>query len=415
MTRLPGGLRVITDTVPGVHTVAVGAWVGVGTRNEDMVNNGVAHLVEHMVFKGTPTRNAQEIAEIVENVGGHFNAYTSREITSFHVHLMKEDVGLALDVVGDIVQNATLPDDELERERHVVLQEIGMCHDTPDDLIFDNYYEAAYPDQALGAPILGTTEIISNMDRSVLVDHIRRFYTPSRIVVSAAGAVDHDEFCAQVAESFDSLYPDIRQGKVAAYYEGGEHRMEKDLEQSHVMLGFEGISRLSDEYYTAQALSTLLGGGISSRLFQEIREKRGLCYSIFSFHSAYQDSGQFAIYAGTGPKDVKELVPVLCDEVMKVTENVSEEELARAKAQMRASLLMGRESMMTRADQQAKYLLHREDILNEEKMIAAVDAVDLAAVRAVAKKIFSGPPTVAALGPLSHMESHNKITKRLAA
>ncbi len=414
-TRLPGGLRVITDTVPGMHSVAVGVWVGVGTRHEDMINNGVAHLTEHMLFKGTDKRNAQEIVEVIENVGGHVNAYTSREVTSYHIHLMKDDLGLALDVLADLVQNSTIPEEELEKERHVVLQEIGMCNDTPDDVIFDNYYEAAYPDQALGAPILGKADIVGTMNRAVLVDYVRRFYTPARMVVSAAGAVDHDAFAAQVGELFCDLPPDIRQGKVAPFYQGGEDRREKELEQSHIILGFRGLSRLDEDYYAMQALSTLLGGGMSSRLFQEIREKRGLVYSIFSFQSAWMDDGQFGIYAGTGPKDLPELVPVMCDEIKGVMDGVTAEELARAKAQMRASLLMGRESMMSRADQQAKHLLFREKALDVEDLITKIDAIDGKAVARVAQKIFTTKPTLAGLGPMGKLEAYDKISERLAA
>ncbi|GJL85850.1 MAG: peptidase M16 [Micavibrio sp.] len=415
MTKLPGGLRVVTDSVPGVHTVALGVWVGVGTRHEDMINNGVAHLTEHMIFKGTEKRNAQEIVEVIENVGGNVNAYTSREVTSYHIHLLKDDLGLALEVLADIVQNSTMPEEELEKERHVVLQEIGMCNDTPDDVIFDNYYETAYPDQAIGAPILGKADIVGSMSREVLMDYVRRFYTPGRMVVSAAGAVDHDAFVAQVGELFSSLPPDIRQGKVAAYYEGGEDRKEKELEQSHVILGFKGIGRLDDDYTAVQTLSTLLGGGMSSRLFQEIREKRGLVYSIFSFHSAWLDDGQFGIYAGTGPNDLKEMMPVMCDEIKGVMDGVSTEELERAKAQLRAGILMGRESMMSRADHQAKYLLYRDKVLDVEEIISRIDAVGEKDISRVAKTIFAGKPTLAGLGPMAKLEAYEKISERLAA
>ena len=272
-TTLPNGLRIITDTVPSVDSVALGIWAGVGTRDEDLVHNGAAHMVEHMLFKGTAKRNALEIAEVIENVGGHMNAYTSREVTSYHIHLLKEDMGLALDVLADMYQHSTLPPEEIERERQVILQEIGMCHDTPDDLVFDHYYETAYPGQALGAPILGTNEIVSNMSRDALQGHITRLYTPARTVISAAGNLDHDEFVARVAALFDALPADTDHVKKPADYQGGEHRAAKDLEQSHFILGFQGLSRLDDDYYTAQALSSVLGGGMSSRLFQEVAGK----------------------------------------------------------------------------------------------------------------------------------------------
>ncbi|MGB4058547.1 MAG: pitrilysin family protein, partial [Alphaproteobacteria bacterium] len=357
ITTLESGLRVITDTVPDVHSVAVGIWTSVGTRNEDPVHNGAAHMVEHMLFKGTPTRNTLEIAEIVEDVGGHMNAYTSREITSYHIHLLKEDMPLALDVLSDIYQNATMPDDEIERERYVILQEIGMCNDTPDEQVFDNYYEAAYPDQTLGAPILGRVANIQGMTKEALTGYVRSHYTPSRTVISAAGNLNHGEFVDRVSSAFRSLPKDAECWQQKADYRGGEIRVNKELEQSHIVLGFEGFSKTDPDYFAARILSTLFGGGMSSRLFQEVREKRGLAYSVYSFHSGFTDSGQFSVYAGTGPDDMKQLVPVLCDEICRVGDTVTEAEIARAKAQIKSAILIGQESMMGRADQQAKKLI----------------------------------------------------------
>lgn len=414
-TRLPGGLRVITDRVDNVHSVALGVWIGVGTRHEDLLHNGVAHMVEHMLFKGTQNRSAREIVETIENVGGNFNAYTSREVTSYHIHLLKENVPLGLEVLADLIQNATLPEEELQKERHVVLQEIGMTEDTPDDLIFDHFYETAFPDQALGAPILGRADIVSNMDRETLLDYIRRFYTPSRIVISAAGNLEHDDFVARVQSLFIDLPPDVKQGRTAAMYEGGEYRTEKDLEQSHIIMGFRGLPRVDEDYYAAQALSTLLGGGMSSRLFQEVREKRGLVYSVFSFHSSYIDDGLFGIYAGTGPDDLKELVPVVCGEISKLLSGLSEEEVHRAKKQLRADLLMARESMMSRANQQAKYLLFFNEKLDISSLMDRIEAVDIASIRRAGERILSTRPTLAGLGPLENLEPFDRICTRLAA
>lgn len=415
VTTLPGGLRVVTDTVKTVESVALGVWINVGTRHEEMKHNGVAHLVEHMMFKGTQTRSAKDIVEVIENVGGNINAYTSREITSYHIHLLKDDMNLGLEILADLLQNATMPEDELERERGVILQEIGMTEDTPDDLIFDHYYETAYPGQALGAPILGRADIIKNMRREALTDHVRRFYTPSRTVISAAGNLDHEIFVQLVASLFSHLPKDVGQDVVKAVYRGGDRRSEKDLEQSHVVLGFQGLARADDDYYAAQAMSTLLGGGMSSRLFQEVREKRGLVYSIFSFHSAYMDDGVFGIYAGTGPGDLPQLIPVVCDEIAKVIDGATAQELTRAKAQLRADMLMARESMMSRANQQAKYLLFFNDALDVKTLMDRIDAVNLKAVSRVARRIFTSPPTLAALGPLENLESYAKISGRLAA
>ena len=413
ITQLKNGLRVITDHVPSISSVAMGAWIASGTRNEDLTYNGAAHMLEHMLFKGTKNRNAVQIAEDIENVGGSMNAYTSREITSYHMHLLKDDIALAADVLADMVQHSTLPDDEIERERHVILQEIGMSHDTPDDLIFDEYYECAYPDQGLGAPILGRPNIIKAMGREPLFDYMKTHYCPPRMVISAAGAVDHDEFVALIEEKFQDLPDGGDDGFTSAQYQGGDHRMEKDLEQAHIILGFEGLPKTHEDFYGVQALSNVLGGSMSSRLFQEVREKRGLVYSIFSFHYSYRDAGQFGIYAGTGPDDLAELVPVVCDELIGIGENLKEDELDRAKTQMKAGLLMGRESMMTRADQQAKYLLQRDKVLNPDKLVQEIENIDLERIKNCARKIFSSKPTLAALGPLSQLEDYNSVSDRI--
>jgi predicted Zn-dependent peptidase len=415
ITTLDNGLRVITDSIESVQSVALGIWVGVGTRDENLTHNGVAHMVEHMLFKGTPSRSAAKIAEDIENVGGSMNAYTSREITSYHIHLLKNDAPLALEVLADMYRNSSFPDDEIEREREVILQEIGMCNDTPDDLIFDEYFEAAYPAQSFGAPILGRTDTVEAMSRSVMTDYVKRLYTAGRTVISAAGNIEHDVFVKQVESLFGGLDRDSAQENLPANYSGGEVRLAKDLEQSHFILGFQGLSRKEDDFCAAQALSTLLGSGMSSRLFQEVREKRGLVYSIFSFHSGYQDDGQFGIYAGTGPEKMDEIVPVICDEVLKVGGDVTDVELKRAKAQIKANLLMGRESMMSRADQHAKYMLFRDQGFDIENLVAQIDAVDLNGISRVAERIFTSTPTLAALGPLDKLESFDSVKGRLAA
>jgi predicted Zn-dependent peptidase len=415
VTTLPSGLRVITDRVASVESVAVGVWAGVGTRNEDISVNGAAHMVEHMLFKGTENRNALDIVEAIENVGGHMNAYTGREITSYHIHLLKEDLPLALDVLADMVQYSTMPENEIEQERGVILQEIGMCNDTPDDIIFDHYFETAYPEQSLGAPILGTADIIAKMKRDTLMGYVKRLYTPSNLVVCASGNLDHEDFIRRVQDAFINLSEGGNDNKEPASYTGGhEHRAPRSLEQSHIVLGFQGVSRLDNDYYAAQVLASLFGGGMSSRLFQEVREKRGLVYSIYSFHSAYSDDGQFGIYAGTGPNNLSGLIPVVCDEILKLGESLSEEELNRAKAQLRSSSLMARESMMSRADQNAKSLLLHKKIRTPDDIIAAIDMVDLPTLQRLCQKIFSSSPTLAALGPLDTLANFESVKKRLA-
>ncbi|PZQ46475.1 MAG: peptidase M16 [Micavibrio aeruginosavorus] len=415
-TTLDSGLRIITDSVPEMETVALGVWADVGTRHEDLKHNGVAHMVEHMMFNGTPTRTSLQIAEAIEDVGGQINAYTSREITAYYIHLLKNDMPLAMDILSDILQRPTFPDAELEKERGVILQEIGMTNDTPDDVVFDHYQETAYPDQALGAPILGREDIIQNMKKETLYDYVHRFYTPKKLVISAAGNIDHDAFVHTAQTMFSDLPKDSDQSYTPARYKGGEVRVEKDLEQSHVVLGFRGINREDPDYYSAVMLGTILGGGISSRLFQEVREKRGLVYSIYSSHSSYHDDGQFEIYAGTGPESLNELVPVTCTELVKVMQNpVTEAELNRAKAQIKAGILMSRESMLSRANRQAKYFINFNRAPDVAKLIAQVDAVTVYSVQKIAQKIFTGKPTLAALGPVEGLEDYEKITQRLAA
>ena len=415
ITTLNNGLRVITDTVDSVHSVAVGIWAAVGTRDEDLQHNGVAHMVEHMLFKGTQRRGPKQIAEEVENVGGHMNAYTSKEMTSYHIHLLKNDLPLALDMLADMYQNATLPEDEIARERHVILQEIGMTNDTPDDLIFDNYYETAYPGQGLGAPILGRAQHVSRMQRGEMADYIRRFYTPARTIISAAGNIEHADFVQQVEQAFRNLPADQPDQHAKANYQGGEHRQNKDLEQTHIVLGFQGLGRLDDDYLPARILSMMLGGGMSSRLFQEVREKRGLVYTVYAYHSGYIDDGQFGIYAGTGPKDLPELIPVLCDEILKTTHDLTEVELNRARAQIKSGMVIGRESMMARAEQQAKYLQFHGKAFDLDAILTKIDAITVSDLHKVAKPIFATRPTLAALGPVESLESYERICARLAA
>lgn len=416
ITTLPSGLRIITDEVPAVESVSIGVWVDVGTRDEDMAHNGVAHMVEHMLFNGTATRTSQEIAETIESVGGQVNAYTGREVTAYYVHLLKEDARMALDILSDMIQHSTFPDKELEKERGVIVQEIGMSNDTPDDIIFDYYQETAYPDQALGAPILGRAEIIDAMKKETLFDYVRKFYTPEQMVISAAGNIRHEDIAEHAAALFADLPHSPRLHHAGARYEGGDVRHERELEQAHIVLGMQGISCHDPDYYAGVLLATVLGGGMSSRLFQEVREKRGLVYSIYASHTSYLDDGQFEVYAGTGGERLPELVPVVCDELMKMMQApIPADELARAQSQLRASILMSRESMMSRANRQAKFLLNFGEGPNIPHLIEMINAVTPEALQKMAQRLFNGKPTIAALGPLSHLEDYDAIARRLAA
>ena len=413
VTTLPNGLRVATDTMPDVQSVSLGCWVGVGTRNEQASVNGVAHLVEHMLFKGTERRSAFRISEEIENVGGQLNAYTTREQTAYYAKVLHEDAGLALDLIADMLQHSTLDEGELVRERTVVLQEIGQAADTPDDIIFDHFQATAYPGQPLGRPVLGTEEIVGALSRSALVDYIDGHYGAPGIVLSAAGRLDHDQLVDMALKAFGKLPNRPVPESENAVYTGGDFREARDLEQMHLVLGFDGVGVHDPDYYAHSVLSTLLGGGMSSRLFQEVREKRGLVYSIYTFAGAYRDGGLFGVYAGTGEDEVTELVPVVCDELMKVAEDVTDDEVARAAAQLRAGTLMALESTMSRCEQLGQQLLVYGRPVPIEEIVQKIGAVDRDAVMRVARRLRASRPTVAALGPIGRLEEYDRIAARL--
>lgn len=414
VSTLANGLRVATDPVASVETASVGVWVEAGSRYEKSNVGGVSHFLEHMVFKGTPQRDARAIAEEIEAVGGHLNAHTSREYTAFYAKVLKEDVGLAVGIIADILQHPNLDVDELNRERTVVLQEIMQSLDTPDDVVFDRFQETAYPGQAIGRSVLGSAELIRDMSRQDLAGYLRHHYSASSMVLAASGRVDHEALVALAEEAFDGLPAgDPRVGE-PAHYRGGDWRDERDLEQVHVLLGFEGLGYRDPDFYAVSVLSTLLGGGMSSRLFQEAREQRGLVYSIYTFPSSYADSGLFGIYAGTGEREVSELIPLICDEVMKVSVDVTDEEVARARAQIKSSVLMSLESTSSRCEQLARQLMIFDRPIPPAEIVAKIEEVDTAAVARVARRLGKTPPTLTALGPISGVESYDKVVARLA-
>jgi predicted Zn-dependent peptidase len=413
VTTLDNGLRVATDTMPAVESAAIGVWASVGTRSEPRPVNGVAHMLEHMAFKGTARRTARDIAEQIEAVGGHINAYTSRESTAYYARLLADDVPLAVDILADILQHSTFEDQELERERAVVLQEIGQAEDTPDDIIFDHFQETAYPDQPMGRPVLGSVETVSAMSRDALMGYMREHYTGERLVLAAAGRVDHDKLVALAKEAFAPTRRANGTAADPARYQGGGFREARELEQVHVVLGFKGFGFRDPDYYAASVFSTLLGGGMSSRLFQEIREKRGLVYSIYSFSSSYSDTGLFGVYAGTGESEVESLIPLVCDELKKVAENPTHEEVDRARAQLRAGILMAQESTSARCEQLANQLLVWGKPLSRDEVMARVEAVRETDVARVAQRLIAAPPTLAALGPIERVEDLETMAARL--
>jgi predicted Zn-dependent peptidase len=413
LATLPNGLRIVTDRVDTVATVSLGLWVDVGTRHEPALVNGVAHFLEHMAFKGTKRRSALAIAEEIEAVGGHLNAYTSRESTAYYAKVLKEDVGLALDILADILQHSTFEPAELERERTVILQEIGQANDTPDDIIFDYFQERAFPDQAMGRPVLGSPEIIKSLQRKSVVAYLKDHYGAARMVLSAAGNFEHDEIVALADKLLSGMPAERAVSTEPARYVGGEHRQNRDLEQLHLVLGFPGLPLDDPDYYATAVLSTAFGGGMSSRLFQEVREKRGLVYAISSFAHSYRDGGLFGVYAGTGEDEAAELLPVLCDETLKLGDGFTPAELARAKAQMKAGLLMSLESTSARCEQMAQHMLIHGTPFDPADVVRRIDAVDDAAIQRVVASWRAGPPTLVALGPVGHLEDFARVEARL--
>ena len=415
MTTLDNDLRVISDRREGMQTTAVGVWVDAGARYETVANNGVAHMLEHMAFKGTESRSAQDIAVEIESVGGHLNAYTSREHTAYFVRILKEDLPLSIDILADILQRSTFTEEELVRERTVVIQEIGQAEDTPDDIIFDRLQEVSFPGQALGRSILGPVEGVANMGQDVLFDFMAEHYSASRLLLCAAGAVEHDNLVALAEQHFGGLRRGGDNPFEVAQFQGGDRRDERDLEQVHFALSLPALPYDDMDFYPLQVMSSVLGGGMSSRLFQEVREKRGLCYSIFCFASSYKDCGSFTIYAGTGAEQIRELVPVICDEMLRLSGDADAEEVARARSQLKAGTLMSLESSAARAEQLARQTLVFGRQIPLAELIERIDAVDVAAVRRVAERIASaGNPAVVALGPIAGLASQAEIAARFA-
>ncbi len=416
VTTLDNGLRVATDPMATVETTSLGVWIDTGARDETATNNGVSHFLEHMVFKGTPRRDARAIAEEIEAVGGHLNAHTAREYTAYYAKVLKEDALLALDIVADLVQNAVLDPEELERERAVIVQEIMQALDTPDDVVFERFQETAFPQQSLGRSVLGTAELIRAMPRETLLDYRNAQYRADRMVVSAAGRIDHDRFVEAVKEAFRNLPSGSAVGgRPAASYVGGDWRENRDLEQVQLLMGFEGVSFRHQDFFAVSLLSTVLGGGMSSRLFQEVREKRGLVYSIYTFPSSFLDCGLFGIYAGTGETAAAEVIPLICDELRRIAVDLEETELARARAQLKSNILMGLESSAARCDQLARQLLVFGRPLSVGEIVGNIESTDATAVRASAERLFASPVTCAALGPVDQVPSVQDVAARLAA
>ena len=415
LDTLPNGFRVVTEHMPGLASASVGVWVDAGTRHETAQENGIAHFLEHMAFKGTSRRSALQIAEEIENVGGYLNAYTSRERTAYFARVLSDDVALAVDLIADILRDPQLAEAEIETERGVILQEIGQAMDTPDDIIFDWLQETAFPDQPMGRAILGPAERVRAFGRDDLSSFIGTHYMPGRMILSAAGGVDHDQIMAQAERLFGDMAPGAASQPDPADYRGGERREIKDLEQAHFSLALEGPSYRDDDFYAAQIAATALGGGMASRLFQEAREKRGLCYTIFSQAAAWAETGLFTVYAGTGAQEIGGLVDLTADELARAVRDLGEPEIARARIQTKAGMVMGLESPAARAERMAGQVSIWGEVIPLEQTIAKIDAVTAERAREVLKLIVSSTPTLALYGPVDGARAASELAGRLAA
>ena len=415
ITCLPNGLYVVTHNLPHLETVALGIWVKAGARDERPEENGIAHFLEHMAFKGTERRSAQAIAEEIESAGGEINAATGMETTTYFARVLKNDWALALDILADIFTGSVLDPEELERERDVILQEIAAAHDQPDDLVFDLAQAACYGDHPLGRSILGTAELIGGVTRDQMLAWRGRNYWASRIVVAAAGNIDHRAFAAETARLFGNIETGQQPQREPPVFQPKSETAPKPLDQAHLVLSFAAPGYRDPEIYTLQVLSNILGGGMSSRLFQEVREKRGLCYSVFSFGSAYEDGGQIGVYAATSPEHAPELLGLTSDIMLSVARDVTEAEIARAKSQLKASLVMNLESASARCDQIARQFLAFGMVPSIATLVAKIEAVTAGEVRDLAEKLFkSRTPAFSAVGQLSTLSSYDEIAGHFA-
>jgi predicted Zn-dependent peptidase len=413
LTTLDNGLRIVTEHMPGLKSASAGIWVMAGGRHERPEQNGIAHFLEHMAFKGTERRTALQIAEEIEDVGGYINAYTSREMTAYYARVLESDVGLALDVIGDIVLNPAFHEADIETERHVILQEIGQALDTPDDIVFDWLQEVSYPDQPFGRTILGPEERVSAFGAGDLKGFVGERYSPGEMILSAAGAVDHDAIVRGAEATFGGIKGRPTLGFDLARFAGTERREIKDLEQVHFAMAFDAPGFRHQDVHTAQVYATAMGGGMSSRLFQKIREERGLCYSIFAQAGAYEDAGQITLYAGTSADEIDDLMYLTMDEMKRAAEDMTDAEVARARAQIKAGMLMGLESASSRAERLARLMAIYGRVPDVDEVVAKIDAVSTADVRRFAEGLTTAGSALALYGPVEAAPGLEAIRDRL--
>jgi predicted Zn-dependent peptidase len=399
---MANGVRIITEKVPGLRSCSLGIWVGSGSRMERGEEQGITHFIEHMLFKGTEKRSAKAIAEALDSVGGQLNAFTAKELTCYYARVMEEHLPLAADVLTDMLFHATFTKDNMDKERSVIKEEISMYEDSPDELIHDVFLTAAWPDNPLGTPILGTADSLDQIDRDMVLRYIERQYVPERIVIACAGALEHERVVEILAPAFEGLKSAKQPALMPppAALSGVTTHMEKDTGQVQICLGTRGIAAPDDRNYPLFVLNNILGGGLSSRLVQTIREERGLAYSTYSFNSAFSDAGIYALCAGTSPQTAELVISLIRNEMDLIRKDgVTAEELQRAKEQVRGGLFMGLESVSNRMNRLGRNLLILDEVVSPETTMEKVDQVTLEDIPALAEYMFDGPHVLATIGP----------------
>lgn len=402
-TVLDNGVTVLTESLDSVRSVALGIWFSVGSRDESPAEAGMSHFMEHMMFKGTPTRSAAEISEAFDRLGAELNAFTSKEYTCYYSRVVDEHLPTALEILSDMVGNALLADDACQREREVVIEEIARMEDTPDDRIHELFSRTLWPEHPIGLPILGNRETVGGFDHEAAVEFRTRHYLTGNCVVAAAGSVDHDAL-VELVRTHLLLPQGPRSDRPAAESPstGRLTVLTKETEQTHICYGASCLNARHADRFTLAVIDTVLGGGMSSRLFQEIREKKGLAYAVFSFHALYQDTGQFTVYAGTRPANAEQVVGLIKTEIERLlTSGLTAEELSRAKESIKGTLVLGLESTRNRMTRLGKNAVTNGELLSVDEVMERIDAVDLAATERVAAETLAGERVLALIGPHS--------------
>jgi len=404
LTSLSNGVRIASIVMPDCHSVSVGIWIKAGARDERENEVGIAHFLEHMAFKGTKTRDAASIAAEVEDAGGYVNAHTSREETAYYIRILPEDIALAGDILCDILTSSILPEEEIERERGVILQEIGQSLDSPDDLVFENFNAACYGDHILGQSILGTTESVSSFSRHELNGFMERHYGSAQMLVCAAGNLDHDDLVQMLEQRLSSVPCTLLHPRKLPEWKGQTKVVQRELEQCHTIFGLQAPAASSEDRYALMMLANIYGGGMSSRLFQQVREERGLCYSIFSFAQMLSDSGIFGVYAGTSDESVDEMLEVSAKALGALASSVSDVEMARARTQLKASLMMRLDSASALTDHLARHLLMFGTVPETDNIIASIESVSTDDVCSLAQRLISSSiPCLSMVGPTQNV------------